>query len=61
MSSEKLKVFRSLGNWLREFRLYQRDTVRAANQRRARSHQSRSCSDHSQIGLRSRTAVFHRA
>ena len=25
MSSGKLKVFRSLGNWLREFRLYQRD------------------------------------
>ena len=26
MSSGKLKVFRSLGNWLAEFRLYQRDT-----------------------------------
>ena len=26
MSAGKLKVFRSLGNWLREFRLYQRDT-----------------------------------
>ncbi len=26
MSSGKLKVFRSLGNWLREFRLYQRDS-----------------------------------
>ena len=25
MSSGKLKVFRSLGNWLSEFRLYQRD------------------------------------
>jgi hypothetical protein len=25
MSSEKLKVFRLLGNWLSEFRLYQRD------------------------------------
>jgi len=25
MSSGKLKVFRSMGNWLREFRLYQRD------------------------------------
>ena len=26
MSSGKLKVFRSLGNWLSEFRLYQRDS-----------------------------------
>jgi len=26
MSSGKLKVFASLGNWLQEFRLYQRDT-----------------------------------
>jgi phage terminase large subunit-like protein len=26
MSAGKLKVFRSLGNWLREFRLYQRDS-----------------------------------
>jgi len=26
MSTGKLKVFRSLGNWLQEFRLYQRDT-----------------------------------
>jgi hypothetical protein len=25
MSAGKLKVFRSLGNWLSEFRLYQRD------------------------------------
>ena len=25
MTSGKLKVFRSLGNWLSEFRLYQRD------------------------------------
>ena len=26
MSAGKLKVVRSLGNWLREFRLYQRDS-----------------------------------
>ena len=32
MSSGKLKVFRSLGNWLSEFRIYQRDTGRKNRQ-----------------------------